>query len=126
MESIDEMIESANLLRKLVRNTRGFLERFEDQAINGPYLLRPVYADEFRKVAKHATEVEELCLEATRYFVREIQLANKTPSRFNLSAVQLNQLVNFLEMMHRPLFPILANAQYRHPGFNAELPRPDC
>ena len=124
--NLDNMIATANELRQLVRKRQALLQRFEQKAINGPYLTRPVYADEFRKMAKEAGEIQILCLEAAQYFGHEIAKANKTPGRLKLSAVQQSQLVTFLEMMKQPLFPILADAQYKHPGMSAASIRPDC
>ena len=123
---LDSMLHTANELRQLVRKRQALLQRFEQKAINGPYLTRPVYADEFRKMAKEAGEIQILCLEAAQYFGHEIAKANKTPGRLKLSAVQQSQLVTFLEMMKQPLFPTLTGAEYRHPGFSTNSMCRDC
>lgn len=124
--NMDGMIDISNKIRKLVLEYQALLERFENGAISGPYLTRPVYADEFRTIAREAREIEGLCLEAVRYFGSEIAQAKKTPERLRLSSVQQSHLVDFLEMMKQPLFPLLADAQYRHPGLSAQSIRPDC
>ena len=124
--TVDGMIQTTTELRKLIRTYQGLLQRFERGAINGWYMARPAYAHEFRKMAKEAREIEEMCLEAARYFGYEIAQANKTPGRLQLSTVQQNQLVTFLEMLQQPLFPVLADAQYKHPGMSANSIRPDC
>ena len=123
---MDNMIHTATEISQLVRKYQGLLQRFERGAIRGPYLTRAVFADEFRKMARDAREIENMCLEAARYLGHEIAQANKTPGRLKLSIHQQNQLVNFLEMMKKPLFPILADAQYKHPGMSAASIRSDC
>ena len=124
--TIDGMIETTTELRKLIRTYQGLLQRFERGAINGWYLARPAYAHEFRKMAKEAREIEEMCLEAARYFGHEIARANKTPGRLKLSIHQQNQLVSFLEMTKKPLFPALTGAEYRQPSMSTNSMRPDC
>ena len=123
---LDNMIHTATEISQLVRTYQRLLQRFERGAINGWYLARPAYAHEFRKMAKEAREIEEMCLEAARYFGHEIARANKTPGRLKLSIHQQNQLVSFLEMTKKPLFPALTGAEYRQPSMSTNSMRPDC
>ncbi len=124
--NLDNMIHTATEISQLVRTYQRLLQRFERGAINGWYLARPAYAHEFRKMAKEAREIEEMCLEAARYFGHEIARANKTPGRLKLSIHQQNQLVSFLEMTKKPLFPALTGAEYRQPSMSTNSMRPDC
>lgn len=125
MTNPDALIQRCSEMLSYVKRLNVALSDSANKSINGPFLCRPVYAEEFRKLAAQAREDEKLILEGARALTIVIEQSKKSPN-VSFSQAQVQGMFDFLEMLKRPLFHALGDdAKYLHPGLNVKVQR-DC
>ena len=126
MNSTDAFIEACHQLKSQIRQLNQAMETCSQKSITGPYLFRPIYAEEFRNLARLTKEDESLFLELAQALEKIITKAPKT-DLVSFSQAQIGQIREFLEMAKRPLFPCLGeDAKYSHPWINSGTACWDC
>ena len=124
MTNPDALIQRCSEMAAYIRKLNRTLEDCSRKAISGQFLFRPVYHDEYLRLAAQAKEDERLYMEGARALVILLDKAQKADT-VTFSQAQSLAMFDYLEALKKPLFPALNGAEYRIPGLNVQV-RKDC